>query len=165
LAVFPEKSVWRVTEVEFLGYIISRNGIKMSQEKIEAVLNWKYPSSLVEVQSFLGFANFYRRFMRDYSLVAHPLTEHTKGEVKNWKWTAEAKQAFDELKSRFTTAPILAHFNPQKQVIIETNASDFALGAVLSQRDDEKRLHPVAFHSRKFTPTEINYESTTRNSS
>jgi hypothetical protein len=158
LAVEPAKCVWRCTEVEFLGYIISRDGIKMSQEKVEAVLNWKYPTSLNEVQSFLGFANFYRRFIRDYSRVARPLTELTKGDAKVWKWTDEGAQAFDELKLRFTTAPILAHFDPQRPVIIETDASDFALGAVLSQRDDENRLHPVAFHSRKFQPAEINYE-------
>jgi hypothetical protein len=66
--------------------------------------------------------------------------------------------AFNELKTGFTSDPILAHFDPQKPVIIETDASDFALGAVLSQRDGEKCLHPVAFHSRKFSPAEINYE-------
>jgi hypothetical protein len=113
---------------------------------------------LNEVQSFLGFANFYRRFIRDYSRVARPLTELTKGEAKAWKWTTEGEQAFDELKLRFTTAPILAHFDPTRPVIIESDASDFALGAVLSQRDNENRLHPVAFHSRKFQPAEINYE-------
>ena len=70
----------------------------------------------------------------------------------------EAEAAFTELKQRFTTAPILAHFDAQKPVIIETDASDFAIGAVLSQRDNEGRLHPVAFYSRKFQPAEINYE-------
>jgi hypothetical protein len=158
LAVSAEKCVWGVTEVEFLGYIIGRDGIKMSAEKVEAVLEWKSPSSLTEVQSFLGFANFYRRFIQNYSQVARPLTELTKSSAKNWKWTAEAETAFNELKTRFTSAPILAHFDPQKPVIIETDASDFALGAVLSQRDEENRLHPVAFHSRKFSPAEINYE-------
>jgi hypothetical protein len=158
LAVSPEKCVWRVTEVEFLGYIIGRDGIKMSPEKVEAVLEWKSPSSLTEVQSFLGFANFYRRFIQDYSRVARPLTELTKSSAKDWSWNPEAEHAFQELKNRFTSAPILAHFDPQKSVIIETDASDFALGAVLSQRDQENRLHPVAFHSRKFTPAEINYE-------
>jgi hypothetical protein len=130
----------------------------MSPEKVEAVLEWKYPTSLREVQSFLGFANFYRRFIQDYSRVARPLTELTKGEAKDWKWTPEAERAFDELKQRFTTAPILAHFNPERPVIVETDASDFALGAILSQRDENNRLHPVAFHSRKFSPAEINYE-------
>jgi len=158
LAVSPDKCVWQQTEVEFLGYLIGREGIKMSQEKVEAVLEWKSPSFLTEVQSFLGFANFYRRFIQDYSRVAHPLTELTKGNAKDWEWTPEAELAFKELKDRFTTAPILAHFDPQKPVIVETDASDFALRAILSQRDHENRLHPVAFHSRKFSPAEINYE-------
>jgi hypothetical protein len=158
LAVSPEKCVWRQQEVEFLGHLIGREGIKMSPEKIEVVLEWKSPSSLVETQSFLGFANFYRRFIQDYSRVARPMTELTKGTAKHFRWTPEAELAFQELKNRFTSALILAHFNPQKEVIVETDASDFALGAVLSQRDNENRLHPVAFHSRKFSPVEINYE-------
>jgi len=131
----------------------------MSGEKVEAVLGWKSPNSITEVQSFLGFANFYRRFIKDYSRVAKPVTELTKKERgKNWVWTQEAEAAFKELKKRFTTAPILAHFDPTRPVIIETDASDFALGAVLSQRDEKGCLHPVAFHSRKFQPAEINYE-------
>jgi len=130
----------------------------MSNEKVDTALNWKTPKSLTEVQSFLGFANFYRRFIQDYSRVARPLTELTKMEQpKGWTWSPEAEKAFQELKQRFTTAPILVHFDATKPVIIETNTSDFALGAVLSQRE-EGRLHPVAFHSREFQPVEINYE-------
>jgi len=158
LAVSAEKCEWAKEEVEFLGYVIGRDGVKMSQEKVEGVLEWKTPKSLVEVQQFLGFANFYRRFIRDYSRIARPLTELTKGDGKSWTWTSEAEQAFTELKQRFTTAPILAHFDPTRPVIVESDASDFALGAVLSQRDSDNRLHPVAFHSRKFSPAEINYE-------
>jgi len=159
LAVSPEKCIWKTQEVEFLGYIIGCEVIKMSQEKVDAVLEWKTPRNLTEVQSFLGFANFYRRFIQDYSRVARPLTELTKKEQgKEWSWNLEAESAFQELKKRFTTAPILAHFDAASPVIIETDASDFAIGAVLSQRDNENRLHPVAFHSRKFQPAEINYE-------
>jgi len=159
LAVSPEKCVWWTQEVEFLGYVIGREGIKMANNKVEAVLGWKTPESLTEVQSFLGFANFYRRFMKDYSKVARPLTELTKkSEEKKWAWNKEAETAFHDLKQRFTTAPILAHFDAARPIIIETDASDFAIGAVLSQRDEENRLHPVAFHLRKFHPAEINYE-------
>jgi len=159
LAVSPEKCVWKTQEVEFLGYIIGQEGIKMSQEKVEAVLSWQRPNSLTEVQSFIGFANFYRCFIQDYSRVARPLTELTKKEAeKEWAWNPEAETAFKELKQRFTTAPVLAHFDASKPVIIETDVSDFAIGAVLSQRDEENRLHPVVFHSRKFQPAEINYE-------
>jgi len=159
LAVSPEKCVWKEQEVEFLGYVIGRNGVRMSKGKVKAVLDWGTPRSLTEVQSFLGFANFYRRFIQDYSRIARPLTELTKKEAgQEWKWNPEAEAAFQGLKRRFTSAPILAHFDATKPVIIETDASDFAIGAILSQRDAENRLHPVAFHSRKFTPAEINYE-------
>jgi len=157
LAVSPEKCVWKTHEVEFLGYVIGHHGIRMSQDKVEAVLSWQQPASVTETQSLLGFANFYRRFIRDYSRVAKPLMDLTK-KIENWTWSKEAQAAFEELKERFTSAPILAHFDPTKPVIIETDASDFAIGAVLSQRDEENRLHPVAFHSRKFQPAEINYE-------
>jgi len=83
LAISSEKCVWKAEEVEFLGYVIGQNGIRMSQDKVEAVLSWQQPTSLTETQSFLGFTNFYRRFIRDYSKVARPLTELTK---KTGKW-------------------------------------------------------------------------------
>jgi len=133
LAVAAEKYEWRVTEVEFLGYVLGRQGVKMAQGKVEAVLNWRTPGSLTEVQPFLGFANFYRRFIQDYSRVARVLTELTKKTREKWSWNLEAEKALQELKQRFTTAPILAHFDAQQPVIIETDASDFALGAILSQ--------------------------------
>jgi len=158
LAVSPDKCVWKTQEVEFLGYIISHEGIKIARAKVEAVLDWKTPASLTEVQSFLGFANFYQRFIQDYSLVARPLMELTKGDKKEWKWNPQAEEAFQELKQRFMTAPILAHFNATKPVIIDTDASDFAIGAILSQTDEKGRLHAVTFHSQKFQPAEINYE-------
>jgi len=118
---------------------------------VEAVVGWKTPESLTEVQSFLGFANFYQRFIQNYSRIARPLTELTKKEKKEeWAWNQEAQTAFEELKQRFTTAPILVHFDLTRSVMIESDVSDFALGAVLFQRDEENCLHPVAFHSQKF---------------
>jgi len=112
LAVSPEKCVWKTQEVDFLGYVIGRNGIAMSQDKVEAVLSWEEPKSRSETQLFLGFADFYRRFLKDYSRVARPLTELTK-KTEKWSWNPEAGKAFNELKKRFTTAPILAHFYAQ----------------------------------------------------
>jgi len=82
----PEKCVWKAQEVEFLGYVIGRDGIKMVKEKVEAVLEWKTPKSLMEVQSFLGFANFYRRFIQDYLRVGRPVMELTKKEKKE-EWS------------------------------------------------------------------------------
>jgi len=134
LTVSPEKCVWKTDEVEFLGYVVGSSGIKMSTTKVDAVLSWKAPNSVTEVQSFLGFANFYQRFIKDYSKVARPLTELMKKVTgMKWAWTKEADEAFRELKTRFTMAPILAHFDATKPVVIEIDASDFAIGAVLSQ--------------------------------
>jgi len=98
LAVSPDKCVWKTQGVEFLGYVIGQDGIKMARGKVEAVLDWKMPVSLMEVQSFLGFANFYRHFIKDYSRVGRPLTELTKGEKKEWEWNQQAEEAFRELK-------------------------------------------------------------------
>jgi len=112
LAVSPEKCVWKTQEVEFLGYVIGRNGIAMSQEKVEAVLSWEEPKSLSKTQSFLGFTNFYRRFIEDYLRVGQPLTELTK-KTEKWSWNPEPGKAFNELKKRFTMAPIQAHFDAQ----------------------------------------------------
>jgi hypothetical protein len=81
-----------------------------------------------------------------------------KGDKIDWQWTPEMEQAFVNLKECFTTAPILTHFNPKCQCIVETEAYDFVLGAVLSQKGDEDMLHPIAYHSRKFFSAEIHYE-------
>jgi len=96
LAVSAEKCAWRKQEVEFLGYIIGKDGIKMSTEKIEAVLAWKSPASLVEFQQFLGFANFYRRFIKNYSKIARPLTELTKKNAEIWTCTAARSDTKDQ---------------------------------------------------------------------
>ena len=129
----------------------------MSECKVSSIKEWKAPQSVKEVQIFIGFANFYRRFIRNFSGICAPITETLKGDPKGFKWGSAQDKAFEELKTRFTTAPILIHFNPLSDTVVETDASDYALGCVLSQYVD-KKLHPVAFHSRKFSPTERNYD-------
>jgi hypothetical protein len=158
LVISPEKCVWAEKEVEFLGYIITPDGMRMLKDKTEAIQDWQTPQSVRDVQSFLGFANFYRRFIFGFSKICRPLTESTKGDTKDWRWTPEMEKAFVNLKECFTTAPILTHFNPKCQCIVETDASDFALGAVLSQKEDDDMLHPIAYHLRKFSTAEIDYE-------
>jgi hypothetical protein len=105
----------------------------------------------------LGFANFYRQFIKDYSKVAALLTELTKKD-KVFEWSAEAEEAFQELKTRFSTEPILVIFDPKKPSVVETDASDKVIGACLSQADNKGKLRPVAYLSRKFTPAESNYK-------
>ncbi|KAI7411517.1 hypothetical protein KC336_g12012 [Hortaea werneckii] len=157
LRVKPGKTEFHKPEVKFLGYIVSREGLKMDSKKIEAITSWPKPTTVKEVQSFLGFANFYRQFIAGYSQVATPLTNLTKKE-QAFEWTQEAKQAFQELKTRFSTEPILVIFDPSKSTTLETDASDKAIGACLSQPDDKGKLRPVAYLSRKMTPAELNYE-------
>jgi transposase InsO family protein len=156
LAVAPEKCEWHKSEVEFLGYMISENGISMSLDKVQTILDWETPKNVKDVQAFLGFANFYRRFIEGFSRICKPLTDLTKKDIR-WEWNAHAEIAFQQLKKRFTSAPILKHYDPKLPTVLETDASDFAIGAVLSQ-EHNGRLHPIAFHSRKMQPAEINYE-------
>ena len=157
LYVKPEKCEFHVTTVNFLGYTLTPEGTKMDESKVQSVLQWPQPKTVKEVQAFLGLANFYRRFIQGYSTIAAPLTALTKKD-QPFQWTIPAEDAFTYLKHRFTTAPILATFNPAAQVILETDASDYAIGACLSQKDKEGKLRPIAFYSRKFTPPELNYE-------
>jgi len=157
LAVSLKKSVFHQEEVEFLGYVNKTSGITMSDRKVKSVQNWAHPRSVKEVQIFIGFANLYRRFIKDFSKVCKPITKTLKGNPKDFHWGREQEEAFEELKKTFTTAPILSHFYPGRKTVVETDASDFALGWVLSQYQG-RRLHPVAFHSRKLNSAQRNYE-------
>ncbi len=155
----PEKCQFHVTETEYLGYIISPGGIRMDPEKVSAIAEWEPPKSIHDLQVFLGFANYYRRFIKNYSKLAQPLTSLLRKETKNpFPLSPEALEAFEFLKTSFTTAPILAMFDPTRQCIMECDASDFAIAGVLSQKDENDVLHPIAFYSRKLNPAELNYE-------
>jgi hypothetical protein len=144
--------------VEFLGYVITPDGMEMDEEQIEVMTEWQAPKTLRGLQSFLRFPNFYRCFIKNFSNICRPLTVSTKGKRKDWHYTSEMEEFFEAFKERFTTAPILIHFDLTKICIVETDASDFALGLILSQKDEDGRLHPIAFHSRKFVPAEIHYK-------
>ncbi|KAI4898249.1 hypothetical protein NFI96_030537 [Prochilodus magdalenae] len=130
----------------------------MEDRKVDAVANWPAPRSIRELQRFLGFANFYRRFIRNFSSVAAPLTALLKGGAKRLVWNPLAQNAFKELKIRFTTALLLTHPDPSRPFVVEVDASSVGVGAVLSQRGGENpKLYPVAYFSHKLTPAERNY--------
>ncbi|MBW0508086.1 hypothetical protein O181_047801 [Austropuccinia psidii MF-1] len=150
------KCLFHVSSVEYLGYVVSSEGLKMDQAKVQQILNWPPPRNLKALQSFLGFANFYRRFIKNYSKKISSLTSFLKKDSR-FPLNEEALRQFHQLKEAFTTAPILSHFNPSLPTIVETDASDYALGAVLSQVSDSGK-HPIAFDSRKLLPAELNYE-------
>src|SRR5271154_6791781 len=130
----------------------------MDPAKVAGVAEWPIPTNKKEVQSFLGFTNFYRRFIQDFSHHARPLFNLTKNDVK-WQWTSEEQSAFDSLKSAISSTPILASPDNSRPFRIEADSSDFATGAVLSQQSPESgKWHPVAFLSKSLTPVEQNYE-------
>jgi hypothetical protein len=148
LAVAAHKSFFHIQEVEFLGYIINTNSVEMSTRKVETVRSWETPKNLKDVQRFLGFANFYHQFIKNISGVARPLTDLTRNKGLDFHWGPMQTVAFQQLKDACTSTPILKHFDPAIEVIIETDASNFSIGCILSQKHDG-RLHSVAFHSRK----------------
>ncbi|KAL0179640.1 hypothetical protein M9458_025082, partial [Cirrhinus mrigala] len=154
-----EKCEFLQDKISFLGYIISADGVAMDERKVNAVLKWPRPNTLRELQRFLGFANFYRRFIRHFSSVAAPLTAMVKKGVSRLVWTQPTLQAFVDLRRRFTTAPILHHPDPEKPFIVEVDASSTGVGAVLSQRQgDPAKMFPCAYYSHKLTPAERNYD-------
>ena len=133
LAVAGHKSQFHVPQTEYLGFIVNGNRIHVLEETTRSVQEWAVPKNLWGVRGFIGFANFYRRFIKNFSSIARPLTDLTKQDRK-WKWGPEEQEVFDKLVKAFTTPPILKHFDPTKKIIMECDASNFAIGCVLSQK-------------------------------
>ena len=134
---------------------VSVEGIKMNNDKIKAILEWPTPKTVRGVRSFLGLANFYRRFIKDYAQAAHPLNDLTKKD-QAFEWKKSQQKVFDTLKQRITTAPILTFPDIDKQFCLETDASDFTTGAVLSILIDDK-WHHIVYSSQCMLPEECNY--------
>ncbi len=154
-----EKCEFHRPTVHFLGYIIREEGIQMDQGKVTAVTERPTPKSIKELQRFLGFANLYRRFIKDFSLLTAPLTTLLRGKPKSLSWNSNARKAFVSLKTAFSMAPILRHPDPYVQFVVEADASTTGVGAVLSQQYGEPpRLQPCAYYSKKLTPAEQNYD-------
>lgn len=174
--------------VEFLGYTVGKDGVGMQRERVETVLDWPTPQSVRDVQVFIGFTNFYRRFIYRYSVLTAPITDLLKGIdttkrgrgkkngrpkgpasaskaaprrlPRDFRWTAEADAAFQRVKEAFLNDSLLRHFDPHRETRLETDASNFAAGAVLTQAYEEagaKQWHPIAFYSFKFEDAERNY--------
>jgi len=152
-----EKCEFHVKETTFLGFTISVNGLTMDRDKVKSVLEWPTPKNIRDLQSFLGLCNFYRKFIKNFANDMEPLRKLLK-KNNQFLWDAEAENAFNKLKNAFKTNEILIFPDPDKEFIVETDASDFAIGCVLSQmHDKDKLLHPVAFYSRSLNKAESNY--------
>ncbi|CCO34909.1 Retrotransposable element Tf2 155 kDa protein type 2 [Rhizoctonia solani AG-1 IB] len=154
----PSKCVFFVTEVTYIGQVITPEGISMEQKKVKAIQEWPEPKNVKQVQSFLGFANFYRRFVHDFSCLARPPTPLTQKD-QPWVWEAAQKEAFQQIKIAISQEPVLAHPDESLPYTLETDASGTAMGAVLWQRKNDGCLHPVAFMPASFSPAELNYDT------
>ena len=143
------------TEVEFLGHHVGRDGVRMMEDKIQAVKEWPAPTKVGHVRSFLGTAGYYRKFIRDFSAIASPLSDLTKDGVK-FEWGLRQQQAFDQLKAAIVRGPVLILPDPARPFVVHTDASGFAVGAVL-QQDHGRGLQPIAFMSKKMLDTETRW--------
>jgi len=142
-------------EIGILGVVVGREQVKMEQEKIKAIKEWKTLIKVKDVESFLRFANFYQHFIQNFSHTAKPLNE-LKGK-KEWKWDKEHQKAFEELKEKITSQPVLSLPRREGKFRVEMDASGHAIGGVLSQEQDGK-WKPIAFLLRMMQPAERNYE-------
>ena len=157
LSLKLSKCVFDAPHMEFLGMIIGQGEIKMDKKKLEAIEKWKPPTLVKEVRLFTGFANFYRKFIPDFSNIITPLNLLTcKGEP--WVWTQIQQKAFEHLKQIFSSAPVLQIPDITRPFSIMTDASLLAAGAVLMQADENSDLHPHAYFSRTFSSAQCNYD-------
>jgi hypothetical protein len=153
----PRKCEFHTQRTEFLGFIIEPGRIKIDPKKVEEVLKWETPKNLTDVQSFIGFCNFCRQLILNWSELAEPLTQLMRKDCP-FEWTPEREQAFQEIKKRFAEDPIIYMFNPELPAHMESDASNHTIAAVLLQFDENGTKRPVAYFSRKMTPAELNYD-------
>ena len=146
---------FNMEEISILGVIIGKGQIKIEQKKIKAVKEWKTPIKVKDVESFLGFANFYQCFIHNFSHTVRPLNRLK--DKKEWKWKKEYQKAFEELKEKITSQPVLALPRKEGKFRVETDALGYVIGGVLSQ-EQEGKWKPIVFLSRMMQPAEQNYK-------
>ena len=150
------KCAFNLQEVEFLGHVVSSAGIRMDAAKVAAIKDWPRPATVRDVRSFHGLANYYRRFIADFSKISTPLTNLTKKAV-GFHWGPAEEAAFEKLKSAMISAPVLSTPDTGKPYTVYVDASGIATGGVLLQADEQNKLHPLAFINKKLQPAELNY--------
>ena len=160
LKLKASKCDWFKKSVRYLGHIVSEKGIECDPEKVEAVQNWPVPESITQVRSFLGFAAYYRKFIPNFAEISFPLTNMTRKSVR-FSWDESCQQAFETLKQKLVSAPVLAYPLPEGDYILDTGASGHSIGAMLSQvQDGEERV--IAYASQVLTGGRQNYCTTKR---
>jgi len=160
LRINPKKCNLFGRQVKYLGHVITANGISTDPEKTNAVEEWPVPQSKKQVRSFLGFCSYYRKFVKNFSIIAKPLFVLTENQVK-FLWTEQCQQAFDKLKQTLIAAPLLSFPSEEEKFILDTDASGHGIGAVLSQ-EQEGTEKVIAYFSRVLSKVERNYCVTRR---
>ncbi len=153
-------NIWKcefdVEEIIFLEVIVFKQSFRMNSVKVKVIVNWTTSINLKEVQSFVRFVNFYRHFIKNFSKLVKSFTQLTRKNT-SFVWNEVCVQAFDNLKKQVSSISILRHFDSKRQTILEINASDYVKGEILSQYDDERVLHSIAFYSKSMILAECNY--------
>ena len=157
LYVKPEKCKWKVKKAGFLEVVIRPERIKIEEEKVKGVLDWPILKEVKDIQRFLGLANYYWQFINDFTVIARSLYDIVKKDQK-WKQAERQKEAFRELKERFTKEPVLAALDLDKKIRMEVDILDYTIGEVLSMECEDERQRPVAFLSKSLNKTERNYK-------
>ena len=155
LKLKPQKCQFGVSHIKYLGHNIGKRGIAPFADKVKAVKDFKTPCTMTQVKSFLGLANYYRKFVKDFSVIAKPLNDLTK-KAKVFHWSEECQKAFMELKRRLVTAPVLAHGDPKLPYRLTTDASKVGLGWVLEQKQNDK-FRVICYGGKSLTPAQTNY--------
>jgi hypothetical protein len=154
----PEKCEFHTESTEYLGYLLSPSGLTMSPDKLQTIQDWSEPHKVKDIQSFLGFANFYRCFIDNDSDIVTPLTRLTcKGAP--WNFSEACHSAFRTLMDAFTSVPILTHWSPDAPMILETDASDYAIAGILSLHCSDEEIRPVTYFSQTLSAPELNYDT------
>lgn len=153
-----DKCYFLQTEIEYLGFEITGRDISPGKRKLISIKEYPVPIDAKGVRSFIGLASYFRRFVKNFAIIARPLTDLLRKNVK-FKWCAEQKQSFLKLKTRLESSPVLKMYNPMARTEVHTDACNSGIGEVLLQEDSEGRLHAVSYFSRKITQEESKYHS------
>lgn len=159
LTINVSKSKFAMKQIKYLGYIVGNGCLKTDPDKIRAIVDFPRPKTIRQLRSFLGLTGWYQRFIENYSAISAPLT-NIKGKTEKFIWSEEAQKAFDHLKVRLTSAPILSHPDFGRPFVIQCDASATGVGSVLFQVDDNNEEHPIAFMSKKLNAAQRNYSVT-----
>ena len=161
IALKLSKCIFASHKVDFLGFVLSNSGIRPQSRLTEAISKFEQPKTKKELKGFLGLAGFYRAFIRDFANIAEPLNNLTSDKIP-FVWTDECTNAFSALKRALLSHPVLRFPNLQQEFVVEVDASNYAVGGILSQKADDDELHPVAYFSTALQQPQRNWSATTK---